>query len=284
MKLKRALERIPADRAAEDRAWAVVRSAFVDARRCRGGGFALVGRWRRSASPQCRGRGAVAAGSGGRERGAALDRDRACGAGVVPAAVVRSAARQWPGRHWVVAADGSKRRLGSWRRLRGRRTGCSSLPRSHDGLAAVEPRDGTVRWSLGRPDVSLPSWGGTRTDYAHRVLQRQLAARRRRRRDRRPIARSRCGACGAGLATGASRCCVRRWVRRRCAERRFGRSSWRAIVSRAACARSRGRPTEPGSRSRRRAACTCLAGERARSSRCERCARSRSRETASSRC
>jgi hypothetical protein len=35
---------------------------------------------------------------------------------------------------------------------------------SRDGLAAVEPRDGIVRWSLGRPHVSLPSWGGTRTD------------------------------------------------------------------------------------------------------------------------
>ena len=35
---------------------------------------------------------------------------------------------------------------------------------SHEELAAVTPSDGTVRWSLGRPDVSLPRWGGTRTD------------------------------------------------------------------------------------------------------------------------
>jgi WD40 repeat protein len=65
---------------------------------------------------------------------------------------------------WVIAPDGSKRRLGSWPEASWSPHGLFVVASSRDGLAAVQPRDGTVRWSLARSDVSLPSWGGTRTD------------------------------------------------------------------------------------------------------------------------
>jgi hypothetical protein len=64
---------------------------------------------------------------------------------------------------WIVRADGSKRWLG-----RGSDASWSPFGRfvavaRPNELAALEP-DGDARWTLGRPRVRLPSWGGTRTD------------------------------------------------------------------------------------------------------------------------
>jgi hypothetical protein len=165
MNVKRALERIPADRDAEERAWAVVRSAFAE----------------REAVPRRR--------AGGRWALAAVALAVVCAAAALspPGRAVVNAVRRsigiehaapalfrlpssgrllvsGRGGTWVVAADGSKRRLGSWPYASWSPHGLFVVVASHDGLAAVEPRDGTVRWSLGRPDVALPSWGGTRTD------------------------------------------------------------------------------------------------------------------------
>ena len=68
-----------------------------------------------------------------------------------------------PGGAWVVAEDGSKRRLGDWREASWSPFGrFVVVARAHE-LAALEP-DGTVRWSLARPRVALPRWGGSETD------------------------------------------------------------------------------------------------------------------------
>ena len=165
MKLKRALERIPADREAEDRAWAVVRSAFVEReavprRRVRT-------RWSLAAV----GLAAVCAAAALSPPGRAVVNAVRRSIGIEHAAPALFRLPS-PGRllvsgrggTWVVAADGSKRRVGSWPEASWSPHGLFVVASSRDGLAAVEPHDGTVRWSLGRPDVSLPSWGGTRTD------------------------------------------------------------------------------------------------------------------------
>ena len=165
MNVKRALERIPADRVAEDRAWAVVRSAFEE----------------REAVPQRR--------VGARWSVAAVGIAVVCAAAALspPGRAVVNAVRRsigiehaapalfrlpssgrllvsGRGGTWAVAPDGSKRRLGSWPDAAWSPHGLFVVASTRDGLAAVEPRDGTVRWSLGRPDVSLPAWGGTRRD------------------------------------------------------------------------------------------------------------------------
>lgn len=165
MNVKRALERIPADREAEDRAWAVVRSAFLE----------------REAVPRRR--------AGARWAAAAIGVAAVCAAAALspPGHAVVDAVRRsigiehaapalfrlpasgrllvsGRGGTWVVAADGSKRRLGDWTQAAWSPHGLFVVSSSRDGLAAVDPREGTVRWSVGRPNVSLPSWGGTRTD------------------------------------------------------------------------------------------------------------------------
>lgn len=64
---------------------------------------------------------------------------------------------------WVVRPDGSRRRLGAYREASWSPFGNFVVAARANELAALEP-DGDVRWSLARRDVSLPRWGGTRTD------------------------------------------------------------------------------------------------------------------------
>jgi hypothetical protein len=64
---------------------------------------------------------------------------------------------------WVVDEDGSKRLLGDYREASWSPFGRFVVAARPNELVALEP-DGTVRWSLARPDVRLPRWGGTRTD------------------------------------------------------------------------------------------------------------------------
>src|ERR671911_319045 len=64
---------------------------------------------------------------------------------------------------WVVEQDGSKRLLGRYREASWSPFGRFVVAAGANELVAVTP-DGTVRWSLARPDVRLPRWGGTRTD------------------------------------------------------------------------------------------------------------------------
>ena len=64
---------------------------------------------------------------------------------------------------WVVEQDGSKRLLGRYRQASWSPFGRFVVAARANELVALTP-NGTVRWSLARPDVRLPRWGGTRTD------------------------------------------------------------------------------------------------------------------------
>lgn len=64
---------------------------------------------------------------------------------------------------WVVNADGSTRRLGSYDETSWSPFGRFVVATRGDTLYALTA-DGTVRWTLGRPVVRLPRWSGTRVD------------------------------------------------------------------------------------------------------------------------
>ncbi len=64
---------------------------------------------------------------------------------------------------WVVDRDGSKRLLGNYREASWSPFGRFVVASRQNELVALEP-DGDVRWTLARPDVRFPRWGGTRTD------------------------------------------------------------------------------------------------------------------------
>jgi len=64
---------------------------------------------------------------------------------------------------WVVQRDGSTRLLGPYSDAAWSPFGRYVVATTPLQLAALDP-NGDKRWSLGRPDVRLPSWGGTTTD------------------------------------------------------------------------------------------------------------------------
>lgn len=64
---------------------------------------------------------------------------------------------------WVVEEDGSKRLLGSYREASWSPFGRFVVASRANELVALTPA-GDVRWSLARPNVRFPRWGGTRTD------------------------------------------------------------------------------------------------------------------------
>jgi hypothetical protein len=64
---------------------------------------------------------------------------------------------------WVVEKDGSKRLLGSYREASWSPFGRFVVASRPNELVALTPA-GEVRWSLARPDVRFPRWGGTATD------------------------------------------------------------------------------------------------------------------------
>ena len=72
---------------------------------------------------------------------------------------------------WIVDEDGSKRLLGDYREASWSPFGRFVVATRANELAALAA-DGTVRWSLARPDVRLPRWGGSRTDTRIAYLSR----------------------------------------------------------------------------------------------------------------
>lgn len=64
---------------------------------------------------------------------------------------------------WVVEHDGSKRLLGPYREASWSPFGRFVVASRRNELVALTP-EGDVRWSLARPDVRFPRWGGSRTD------------------------------------------------------------------------------------------------------------------------
>ena len=72
---------------------------------------------------------------------------------------------------WVVDEDGSKRLLGAYREASWSPFGRFVVASRRHELAALTP-EGEVRWTLARPDVRFPRWGGTRTDTRIAYLAR----------------------------------------------------------------------------------------------------------------
>jgi hypothetical protein len=64
---------------------------------------------------------------------------------------------------WVIEQDGSKRLLGPYREASWSPFGRFVVASRRNELVALTP-EGEVRWSLARPDVRFPRWGGTSTD------------------------------------------------------------------------------------------------------------------------
>ncbi|HEY5058422.1 MAG TPA: hypothetical protein VII51_05340 [Gaiellaceae bacterium] len=64
---------------------------------------------------------------------------------------------------WVVAADGSKRRLGDYPQASWSPHGLYVVAAAPNELAAITPA-GAVHWTLARPQIRFPRWGGTRSD------------------------------------------------------------------------------------------------------------------------
>ena len=64
---------------------------------------------------------------------------------------------------WIVDQDGSKRLLGRYEEASWSPFGRFVVASRRNELAALTPK-GEVRWTLARPDVRFPRWGGTRTD------------------------------------------------------------------------------------------------------------------------
>ena len=64
---------------------------------------------------------------------------------------------------WVVQPDGSKRLLRRYREAAWSPFGRFVAGTRRNELVALEP-DGNVRWTLARPRVAFPQWGGSRVD------------------------------------------------------------------------------------------------------------------------
>ncbi len=64
---------------------------------------------------------------------------------------------------WVVDGDGSKRLLGNYREASWSPFGRFVVAARANELVALTP-EGDVRWSLARPSVRFPRWGGTQAD------------------------------------------------------------------------------------------------------------------------
>ena len=170
--MKRELERIeiPGEHGARERSWAVVRTAFAER------------------EPQARRRSwkpvaaialvlVIAAGLLSPPGRAVLDDVReAVGVERAQPALFALPA---PGRllvtadsgAWVVDEDGSKRRLGSYREASWSPFGRFVVASRRNELVALTP-GGEVRWTLARPDIRFPRWGGTRTDTRIAYLSR----------------------------------------------------------------------------------------------------------------
>src|SRR5437588_548289 len=155
-----------ADREAEERAWVVVRAAYAEHEPVRA---RPPLRWA-PAFAVLLGAAAVAAAAFSPPGRAVVDAvRRTIGIEHAAPALFRLPA---PGRllvsgnggTWLVAADGSKRRLGDYTQAAWSPHGLFVVAATGNELATLEPRDGSVHWSLARPRIAFPRWGGSRTD------------------------------------------------------------------------------------------------------------------------
>lgn len=162
-RLRAQLEATPLDAGAERRAWGLVRAAYAERAAARrrprlrlGVAVAALGTALGAAAFSPPGRAVVDAvrRSIGVEHAApALFRLPAQGRLLVTSSTGS----------WVVAADGSKRRLGPYTQAAWSPHALYVAAATRNELAAVDP-SGRVYWTIARPAISLPAWGGTRTD------------------------------------------------------------------------------------------------------------------------
>jgi hypothetical protein len=159
MNVKRALSdfRAPDETAAEDRAWEAVRSARLD----RLPTSPRRPRWRLAIGPAVM---ILAGALALSPAGASVRRWIRDQLGVrhaapalfslpAPGRVLVSG----PGGTWIVRADGSARRLGTWPEASWSPHGLFVAVAGASQLAAVDP-DGIPRWTLARPAVTDPRW------------------------------------------------------------------------------------------------------------------------------
>jgi hypothetical protein len=166
MNVKRAFERVPVDRDAEERAWALVRAAYEERERVR---VRPRRRLMLAAAALVVLVAAVAAAFSPPGRAVVDAVRRTIGISPAAPALFRLPA---PGRvlvsggggTWVVAADGSKRRLGNYTEAAWSPHGLFVIATSSTELAAIDPANADVHWSLARPKLAFPRWGGSRTD------------------------------------------------------------------------------------------------------------------------
>jgi hypothetical protein len=165
--VKRLLQQVPVDRSAEERAWAVVRAAYAErgAAARRAGPASL--RWVVVFAVLVAVVAAAVLSPPGRALVDAVR--RTIGVDHAAPALFRLPAPgrllvSGPGGTWVVSMDGSKRRLGDYGHAAWSPHGLFVLASAANQLAAVEPDDGTVRWTIARRRVEFPRWGGSRTD------------------------------------------------------------------------------------------------------------------------
>ncbi len=161
--MKQLFDAVPVDAEAEERAWKVVRSAFAERepatpqRRVLGLAVVAVAAALLAATLSPPGRAVVNA----MRRSIGIE-------GAQPALFRLPAPGRLlvsgPGGTWVVAADGSTRRLGDYGQASWSPHARYVVGATTDELAALEPATGRVHWQLARPAVAWPRWGGTRTD------------------------------------------------------------------------------------------------------------------------
>jgi len=153
----------PGERAAEDRAWAVVRHAYAERE--------PVAWPRRHARPLVAGAlvaAAVAAVLSPPGRSVVHSLRKAVG---VQHAQTELSSLPAPGRllvsgpggTWIVNQDGSRRRLGSYRDAAWSPHGLFVAATKPSELVALDPK-GNVRWTLPRRSPRFPAWTGTRAD------------------------------------------------------------------------------------------------------------------------
>lgn len=147
----------PDEGGAQQRAWNVVRAAYLERETVRG----TRSRGRLAIVPVLA---VLAAGVVLSPAGARVGRFITKALGVDHAAPMLSSLPSagrvllsGPGGTWTAAADGSIRRLGDWRQASWSPRGLYVAVASRDRLAAIDPK-GNIHWAIGRPAVSDPSW------------------------------------------------------------------------------------------------------------------------------
>jgi hypothetical protein len=161
--VKRAIASVPVDESAQERAWELVRSAFVERE-----SIPRRSRPRLALALVAAGVAVAAAALSPPGRAVVDAVRRSIGIEHALPALFRLPAPgrllvSGPGGAWVVAADGSKRLLGDYHQASWSPHGLYVVGVRENELVAMEPT-GRVHWTIARPRIRFPRWGGTHLD------------------------------------------------------------------------------------------------------------------------